>query len=117
MSIDPIHVLRASQGEPRLGSIATQALRFLEDAQCRFLQSPGPGQSSLSVVRMYEIRKSLKGFHQHAFMGLDESIASLSERDVNVHLSVIETEKGLVSLWLTDQSNSPVAIIVAKFEV
>jgi hypothetical protein len=88
----------------------------LSKAHDPVLQSPGPGQSSLAVVRMYEIRKSLRNFRKSAFIGLDESIESLRKRDVNVHLSAIETEKGVVSLWLTDESSPPVAIVIARFE-
>jgi len=116
MSIDPVNVLRKHQHDPELGVVAKQALQFLDGAECKFLQSPGPGQSSLAVVRMYEIRKSLKRFQRSAFIGLEESIRSLGERDVNVHLSVIETEKGVVSIWLANESSRPVGIIVAKFE-
>lgn len=116
MNINPIEVLRNYQDEPNLGSVAKQALRFLEGAQCKFLQSSGPGQSSISVVRMYEIRKSLEKFRRSAFVGLEESIESLRKRDVNVHLSAIETEKGIISLWITDESSSPVGIVIARFE-
>ena len=116
MNIDPINTLRSYRDEPNLGAIARQALQFIEGAQSRVLQSPGPGQSSLAVVRMYEIRKSLRKFQQNAFVGLDESIESLRKRDVNVHLSAIETEKGVVSLWLTDESSPPVGIVIARFE-
>ena len=36
----------------------------------------------------------LEKFKRDAFMGLDESIEALSEREVTDHLSVIEMEKG-----------------------
>jgi hypothetical protein len=65
---------------------------------------------------MYEIRRSLKKFQRNAFVGLEESIESLRQRDVNVHLAAIETEKGVISLWLTDESRSPIAVVIAKFE-
>jgi hypothetical protein len=116
MNISPIDVLRNYRDESKLGSVARQALQFLEGTQCKFLQSSGSGQSSLSVVRMYEIRMSLKKFQRNAFIGLEESIESLRQRDVNVHLSAIETEKGVISLWLTDKSSPPVGVVIAKFE-
>jgi hypothetical protein len=116
MTINPINILRRHQDEPKLGAVAREALAFLEGAQCRFLQSPGPGQSASSVIRMYEIRRSLKKFKESAFLGLQESIDSLREHDVTVHLSAIETEKGIVSLWLQNESSPPVAIVIAKFE-
>ena len=116
MSLDLISVLKKYQDEPKLGSISRQVLQFVEGTQCKFLQSPGPGQSSRSVVRMYEIRKGLNGFHSNAFVGLQESIESLNQRDVTVHLSVIETEKGVVSVWLVDEASPPLAIVLAKFQ-
>lgn len=117
MSIDPVSILRKHQHEPALGSVAKQAIGFLESAECKFLQSPGPGQSSFDVVRMYEIRMSLKKFRRDAFIGLEESIKSLGERDINVHLAVIETEKGLISIWLADETDSPMGIIITKFDL
>jgi hypothetical protein len=116
MNADPISLLSKYQDEPDLGPVAKEALRFIEGAQCKFLQSPGPGQSSLSVVRMYEIRKALKKFQRSAFIGLEESIESLRRRDIRVHLCAIETEKGAISLWLIDESSPPVGIVVAKFD-
>jgi hypothetical protein len=65
---------------------------------------------------MYKIRRSLPKFNHNAFVGLSEAIESVSERDVNVHLAVIETEKGLISLWLASASGVPIAIVTAKYE-
>jgi hypothetical protein len=115
MNINPIDVLRKHQGEPALGPVVKQALQFLEGAKFKFLQSSGPGQSSLSVVRMYEVRKGLKRFQRNAFLGLEESIESLRKRDINVHLSAIETEKGVISIWLTDDVSPPVGVVIVKF--
>jgi hypothetical protein len=115
MSIDAIGVLRRHQADARLGAIAAQALQFIDGSPYKVLHTPGSGESSLSIVRMWEIRRSLKGFNHSAFVGLEESLACLRERDVAVHLAVIETERGLVSLWVVDEANPPLAIIIAKF--
>jgi hypothetical protein len=64
---------------------------------------------------MYKIRMSLEKFKTDAFIGLEESIKSLSESEVTVHLSVIETEKGVISVWLEDRPGPPVGIVIAKF--
>jgi hypothetical protein len=117
MNSDLIDILRTHQDNPKLGSTAKQALRFVEGATCKFLQTASLGQSSLAVVRMYEIRRSLQKFKPEAFIGLDESIEYLREHNVRVHLGVIETEKGVVSLWLAEKSNVPLGIVIAKFEV
>lgn len=117
MNGDAIEVLRRHQDDSKLGMIAKEALRFVEGAKCKFLQADGPGQSSFAVVRMYEIRRSLKKFKPDAFIGLMESIESLRECDVNVHLSVVETELGVISLWLTRQPDSLLGIVISKFEV
>jgi len=53
-------------------------------------------------------------FKRDVFVGLNESIEALSEREVTVHLSVIETKKGPISLWLADNSNTPVGIVIAR---
>lgn len=116
MNIDPTNILRVHQDDPSLGVIAKQALLFVEGASCKFPQAGGPGQSSLAVVRMYEIRKGLKNFKSNAFVGLEESIKCLRECGVGVHLSVIETEKGIISLWLAEESGLLLGIVIAKFE-
>jgi hypothetical protein len=55
-------------------------------------------------------------FKSDAFVGLSESLRSLSEHDVTVHLSAIETQKGIVSVWLADERGPPVAIVIARFQ-
>jgi hypothetical protein len=114
MSLDAMEFLRRWQDEPTLGPIARQAVRFLDGLEYNVLQSPGAGQSSFSVAKMYEIRKRLKGFKTDAFSGLQESIASLQRQDVKVHLCLIETGKGLISIWFTDESNPPLGIVLAR---
>ncbi|MGB9330140.1 MAG: hypothetical protein WCB10_05170 [Steroidobacteraceae bacterium] len=115
MNVDPIAILRRYENDPKLGAVAREALQFIEGSEFRFQQSPGPGQSSHSIVRMYKIRMHLPKFKRDAFIGLEESIKSLSEHEITVHLSVIETEKGVVSVWLADSSGPPLGIVIAKF--
>jgi hypothetical protein len=115
MSTDPIEILKNCQGDPRLGHIAAQALHFLEGIHYRVLNSPGPGQSPHSVVRMYEVRKTLKNFRPNAFVGLQESINSLQHCNGNVHLVAIETEKGFISLWVTENPSSLQGVVIAGF--
>jgi hypothetical protein len=69
----------------------------------------------MSVERLYRIRMGLDKFNKDAFIGLDESMDSLGERDVEVHLLAIETERGIVSVWMTDASSPPVGVIIARF--
>jgi hypothetical protein len=107
--------LRRYDNDAKLGSVFTEALQFVEGSEFKFLQSSGPGQSSRSVVRMYKIRMGLPNFKRYAFVGLEESIKSPSEREITVHLSVIETEKGVISLWLADSLGPPLGIVIAKF--
>jgi hypothetical protein len=51
------------------------------------------------------------------FTGLEESIECLSRHDVTVHLCVVESENGVIALWLTDHSNVPVGVVVIKSKV
>jgi hypothetical protein len=114
MTSDLIDVLRKSQDEPGLGSIAKEALHFVEGAQHKFLQAAQKGQPSVSVAQMYELRK--RHCKLSAFIGLDESIQSLQQRDVTVRLAIIETDKGFVSIWLADESRPPMGIVIAQFD-
>jgi hypothetical protein len=115
MNVDPIDILRRYENDAKLGNVAREALQFVEGSEFKFLQSLGPGQSSHSVVRMYKIRMGLAKFKRDAFFGLEETIKVLNEQEVTVHLSVIETEKGVISLWLVDSSAPPAGIVIAKF--
>jgi len=57
----------------------------------------------------------LKKFRKDAFIGLEESIEVLSEREVIVQLSVIETDEGVILVWLADIVAAPVGIVIARF--
>jgi hypothetical protein len=113
MSADPIEVLRNRQNDSRLGPIVREALKFLRGAEFVFHQSPRRGQSSLSVARMYSIR--MKRIMKPGIVGLEESIRSLEQREITVCLSVVETEKGLISVWLEKDSAKLIAVVVMKF--
>jgi hypothetical protein len=115
MSFDLINILKAHQSEKKLGAIAKEALKFIDGAVIKSWQSPGVGQSSLSVANMYKIRMKHKTQKPEAFLGLEESISSLTANDLTVHLSVIETSHGVVSVWLLDGQGPPVGIVVGKF--
>lgn len=115
MNPDPIGILKMYQDDPKLGALAKQALRFVEGDSYTVLQSPGQGQLPRWVASMWEIRMSFPKFKREAFSGLEEAIALLRATDVNVHLSVIETAKGLISVWLADKTHVPVGIIIAKY--
>jgi hypothetical protein len=115
MSADPIDALKNCQDDPRLGHVATRALQFLEGTHYKLLQTPGPGQPANSVVRMYEVRKTLKNFRPDAFFGLQESIDSLQQCNANVHLAAIETEKGIISLWMTEEPSALYGVVIAEF--
>jgi hypothetical protein len=117
MNPDPIGILKMYQDDPKLGALAKQALRFVEGDSYTVLQSSGQGQLPRWVASMWEIRMSIPKFKREAFSGLEEAIASLRATDVNVHLSVIETAKGLISVWLADKTHVPVGIIIAKYGV
>ena len=60
-------------------------------------------------------KKAHKSYRSEAFFGVEESISSLAVKDVIVHLSVIETEQGAVSVWLIDDRSPPAGIVVGKF--
>jgi len=114
MTSDIIEVLRKYQDEPELGSIAKAALRFVESAQHKLVQTAQTGQPSVSVAQMYEIRK--RHCKLSAFTGLDESIQSLRKRDVTVRLAMIETDRGFVWIWLPDESGPPMGIVIASLD-
>ncbi len=114
MDNDLFEILRRSENDAKLGAVAKEALQFVGGAKYKILQTPGPGKTSSSVVRMYKIRMGLEKFKRDAFAGLDETIEALRERERTVHLSVIEMEKGVISVWLAD-SGQPVGIVIAKF--
>jgi hypothetical protein len=115
MSDHLLNILAANQNDEKLGTVAKEALEFVKGTTVKSWQSPGTGQSSLSVANIYKIRMKHETYRPEAFLGLEDSISSLAAKDVTVHLSVIETEQGLVSVWLVDDQSPPVGIIVGKF--
>ncbi len=115
MTIDPTEILRASQNDRKFGHIAQQALEFLQGVDYSVSETLGLGQSSFSVARAYEVRKSLKNFDRAAFVGLEESIASLRSRDLIVRSFLLETAKGVIAIWVADEPPSPVGLMILKF--
>jgi hypothetical protein len=53
-----------------------------------------------------------KKFKPERLLGVRESIASLSAKDVTVHLASIKTERGFVALWLADDQITPLGIMI-----
>jgi hypothetical protein len=80
-------------------------------------QPSGGGQSSFDIAETYRLRMSLDKFKKENFSGLEESIECLSRDDVTVHLCVVESENGVIALWLTDHSSVPVSVVVIKSKV
>jgi hypothetical protein len=115
MKIEPFDVLKRAVSDRKLGLIAEEAIRFVGDDHYQARRSSGSGQSSVSIVRMYKVRMGLVNFRASAFVGLDETIETLGQQEVTVHLSVIETERGVISLWLADPLGPPLGIVIAKF--
>jgi hypothetical protein len=103
------------QHDDKLVNVAKEALRFVAGSEINIQQSGGAGQSSFGVVRMYKVRMGLEKFRREAFVGLDESLKVLGECDIVVHLSVIQTKSGVISIWLPDEEGPPVGIIIANF--
>ena len=115
MSVDLLNILAASRHNKKLGSVAKEALEFVKGTTVKYWRSPGTGHSSLSIANIYRIRMGLETYRPEAFLGLEDSISSLTAKDVMVHLSVIETEQGVVSIWLVDDQSPPVGIVIGKF--
>lgn len=115
MNNDLIDILKTHQSDRALGKVAQKALAFIQGSTAKSWKSPGTGESSLSVANTYKIRIKHKTHQPEAFFGLEESILSLTATEVMVHLSVAETDQGVVSVWLADDRITPVAIVVGKF--
>jgi hypothetical protein len=113
---NPVELLWRWSDDPKIGPVIKQALKFLEGSKFNQRQSPAKGQSSLGVARMYEVRQGLSNFKAHAFVGLPEAIEILRSQDVLVHLCVLEAEKGLVSIWLDEKQERPLAVVLAIYQ-
>jgi hypothetical protein len=109
-----IDFLKAHQADRQLGHVVKQALLLIESAPIKSWDSPGDGQSSHSLAKTYQIRMSHKTYSPERFLGLEESISTLKEDDVLVHLSVIETEKNLISIWRTHDSHQLKGLVIGS---
>jgi hypothetical protein len=115
MNYDLIKLLEAHRNDEGLGPIINEAIEFARDASVKWWRSPGTGQPSFSVAKTYRTRIGNKKYKKEAFSGMEESILSLAAKDVTVHLSVIETDKGVVSVWLENEHGPPVGIVIGRF--
>jgi hypothetical protein len=48
-------------------------------------------------------------------LGVEETIASLRERELEVRLGVIEMDIGLIALWIADENMPVVGMFVGKY--
>ena len=113
---NPVKLLARWESEPRIGPVINKVLKFLEGLKYTQLQSPAKGQSSRGVARMYEVRQGLSNFKANAFVGLSEAIEILKSQEVVVHLCVLETQRGLVSIWLDETEERPLAVVLALYQ-
>jgi hypothetical protein len=114
MSDDLIKIIATLLDDPRWGAVAEEALRFIDASPLNSQHSATQGQSSTAVAEMYKLRKKIGNIEDGTICGLDETIASLGEQDVEVRLGVIETDRGWVALWLVDDQNYPAGIMILK---
>lgn len=114
MTNELINILKNCATGHGVDQIAKLALKFIESADDKSFHLSGPGQSSLSIAKIYKIRMKHKTFRPEAFEGLEQSIEALDAKDVIVRLAAVETDKGVVSVWLNGD-DEPVGIVVGKY--
>ncbi len=107
-----LQALESHAADPRLGRVIRQAIDFVTSATIkREHRSTGHGQSSTAVADLHALRKRLGYYAEASTLGLDESIAVLRSADTRVWLAVIETDRGLVALWRSEDG-TPLGVIV-----
>jgi hypothetical protein len=113
MNIDLIDMLSKHRDDPGMGSIVSEALRFIEGSTLTS-QSISTGlQSSMYVADLYQLRKRI-GSVKESLCGLNESIASLGRQDVQVGFGMLKSDLGIVLIWYTDEEHYPAGIMVLK---
>jgi len=117
MSNDLIKILESHQNDQLLGSLAKEAVEFIRGSTIKYSRSSGSGHSSLSIAKIYKLRLKRKTKRPGAVLGLEESISSLSAQDVTVYLSHIETDRGIVAIWLSEDQSNLAAIVLLNFSV
>jgi hypothetical protein len=115
MDFQPFDTLKRSETDAKFGALAKQALHLLGSDDYTIHGNPsGPGNSSFEIADTYRVRMSGSNFPIEKWSGLVESLEALRERDVIVHLCMIQTRNGFVILWLSHDFQTPVGIMIAN---
>jgi hypothetical protein len=94
--------------------VVAAALRMIAEANTDSELGPsGAGQSAKEVAELHAFRRSVGYYKPGSAVGLEHAIESLNGMPGRVHLGVIETDRGVISMWLDDQ-NALVGIIVVR---
>jgi hypothetical protein len=115
MNNSPISVLKDHLSDPTWAALAREALHLIDGSTVKSAHTATQGQPSSEVAETHEVRKKIGYYNKKYVLGLDETIAALRSRETEVRLSVVETDQGIVALWL-DNQDSPCGITVLKFK-
>ena len=89
-----------------LRAIIVEVLEFLKSVTIMEERGPrGSGQPAKQVSELHAFRRRSNYYKAGAIVGLDETIVSLERMEGNVRLGVIETDHGIVALWLNEQGS------------
>jgi hypothetical protein len=107
-----IQILRDHADDTRFAPIIAIALNLIHSARVERDGEPTMLlQSSRSVAELHAFRKQSGYYKDGAVIGLDETIAALTESDVPVRAGLVETDKGYVATWL-DERDSPLGVMI-----
>lgn len=113
MTSDLVELLEANVEHPCLASPIGEALMMLRKSN-RMSQRLSPNfNSSLIPAAIWRNRHRVGNLRAEAFRGIDETVRSLGAADFEVKLGLIETENGLVAIWLRNQQSQVAGVIVA----
>lgn len=114
MNIDFIRILEVYSSDPKLGLVVKEALKFIQESQPKSQHLSENVQFSHVLADLHRFRKENGFYREENLQGLDETIISLGQRDVEVRLGTIEMDAGFIALWLTSEENSLVGIFVVR---
>jgi len=109
-----IQILKDHADDTRFAPIIAIALNFMHSTRVdRDAEPTMLLQSSNSVAELHAFRKRSGYYKDGAVIGLDETIAALTENDVPVRAGLVETDKGYVATWL-DEQDVPLGVMIFK---
>ena len=101
-----VSVLKGHIDDPRFGEIVNEAIGIISSSTVKEYSLPkSPSQSAKSVAEIHAFRKRSGYYAKASIVGLETTIAAMSNSNDAVRIGSIVTDTAIVCFWLGEVNN------------